>query len=132
MLRLSCVFAIVIASTMTLALYCANDESRIKHEFYPLRHCQRSNRSWIVAENFHDVEECATFARANHGLAFNFGDSRRGVRNLFEDNRPEETELFYNCQVLDCPEFLNFTTLVNDTRFDYYSMYAHPARELIL
>jgi hypothetical protein len=134
MLRLSCVFAIAIVLHPTaksaLALYCADYENRVKHEYYPLRHCQRSNRSWIAAENFQGVGECANFARANHGLAFNFGDQERGKRNRFDGNRTEETETFFNCQVLDCPEVLNFTTLVNDTRFDYYSLYANPAREL--
>jgi hypothetical protein len=43
----------------------------------------------------------------------------------------EESEEYYNCQVLGCPEYRNFSTIVNDTRFDYYSLYARPPREYL-
>lgn len=33
-------------------------------------------------------------------------------------------EEFFNCELLACPEFQNFSHIVNDTRFDYYSLYA--------
>lgn len=35
----------------------------------------------------------------------------------------------YNCEALACPETANFSTIVNDTRFDYYSLYANPPRK---
>lgn len=37
-------------------------------------------------------------------------------------------EEFYNCEILACPEFSNFATIVNDTRYDYYSLYTNPIR----
>lgn len=40
-------------------------------------------------------------------------------------------EEFFNCEVLACPEWSDLGDLVNDTRFDYYTMYASPARKLL-
>lgn len=42
----------------------------------------------------------------------------------------QDAEEFYNCQALSCPETMNLTTIVNDTRFDYYTLYAYPPRNL--
>lgn len=38
----------------------------------------------------------------------------------------DDTEEFFNCELLACPEFSNFSHIINDTRFDYYSLYAIP------
>lgn len=38
----------------------------------------------------------------------------------------EEMEEFFNCELLACPEFQNLSHIINDTRFDYYSLYANP------
>lgn len=41
----------------------------------------------------------------------------------------DATGEFFNCEVLACPEWSNLGDLINDTRFDYYTMYASPARK---
>lgn len=41
-----------------------------------------------------------------------------------------EWDDFFNCEVLACPEFDTFHHMINDTRYDYYSMYANPPRML--
>ncbi|XP_053692326.1 uncharacterized protein LOC128740785 [Sabethes cyaneus] len=126
---------------------CAPLRSRIKHHFHALRHCQRSNRTVIGLINAETVRECAEFARRKHGLAFNYGPKDRKQVNLFElvelrkanatgntaprpakgtDTITTDPEEFYNCQVLDCPEYRNLSSIVNDTRFDYYSLYSRP------
>lgn len=48
------------------------------------------------------------------------------TKYLFEDKDVEQAEEFFNCEALACPEFRNFTHIVNDTRYDYYSLYAMP------
>jgi hypothetical protein len=87
MFQISCVFTITFTTFLSIALtlYCSDYENRIKHEYHPLRHCQRSNKTVIAFENFQTVDECAAFARVNHGLAFNFGRKQRGEHNLFDD-----------------------------------------------
>uniref|UniRef100_A0A1B0CL12 Putative c-type lectin n=1 Tax=Lutzomyia longipalpis TaxID=7200 RepID=A0A1B0CL12_LUTLO len=78
-----------------------------------------------------------------NALAFNYAPQERGTQNLYEranknatkyrgNKYPsgkdiiEQSEEYYNCQVLACPELKNFSSMINDTRFDYYSLYANP------
>lgn len=129
---------------------CMELESEIKHEFYALRHCQRSNKTLIGLANFDTLEECADFTRLKKGLAFNFSPKDRNKHNLYQLAKAKEHKLngsyfgkpkveysvlledfdeFFSCQSLDCPEHANFSTVINDTRFDYYSLYTNPARK---
>ncbi|ETN62882.1 hypothetical protein AND_005434 [Anopheles darlingi] len=86
---------------------CAAQSRKIVHRFYLLRHCQRSKRNVIGLANVKTVRACADLAR---------GSGSSTTIAPFDD--------FYNCQVLDCPEHRNLSSIVNDTRFDYYSMFA--------
>lgn len=119
---------------------CPNIEA--KYEFYPLRHCQRSNGTIIAFKNVKSIEECANLARDKYGLAFNFQPNNREDENLFdiiknkslEKNIKEMNDVSlesYNCQVLECPEYGNFSGMINDTRYDYYSLYTKPIRKLL-
>lgn len=104
-----------------------------KHKFHALRHCQRSNKTVIAYGDADNEEQCADFARLSRALAFNFSPKHRRLVNHYEvkTNETEKTQQndFYSCEALACPEYRNFSTLVNDTRFDYYSLYAYPTRE---
>lgn len=114
---------------------CDRLAARNELVYAPLRHCQRSNRTAIGWENVRTVDKCAELAHQLKGMAFNFSPRGRrkknayenGTRSWKEDEVPEE--IFYSCLVLDCPEYRNFSTMVNDTRYDYYSLYAFPPRE---
>lgn len=102
-------------------------------EFHPLRHCQRLNKTVIAFSQEESVESCADFAKLNRGLAFNFSPHERSKENLFKVKNENETEIlekFFNCEVLECPEYRNFSSMVNDTRFDHYSLFALNPREL--
>uniref|UniRef100_A0A182M8J7 C-type lectin domain-containing protein n=1 Tax=Anopheles culicifacies TaxID=139723 RepID=A0A182M8J7_9DIPT len=125
---------------------CEAAARKIVHRFYPLRHCQRSNRTVIGLKNVKTVRECADFARDKQGMAFNYAPVDRNSSNWFELMKERERNKstappwkpqppriainsfgfddFYNCHVLDCPEYRNLSTIVNDTRFDYYTLYA--------
>lgn len=129
-----------------LALFFINSESSLKkvcrdlqfkteqNYYHPLRHCQRSNKTVIAQYNdFDTVEECANFARKSRGLAFNYSPKSRRSNNFYENettnNNPLFQEDFNSCEVLECPEKINLSSIVNDTRFDYYSLYAYPIRK---
>lgn len=115
-------------------------------KYFPLRHCQRSNKTQIGVKNVKSVEKCAQFAEVNKAMAFNYGHGNRprnktadgDLINLFDTLRMEkfdnetkfiEVETYFNCQVLSCPETGNLSTMINDTRFDYYSLYVRPIRK---
>lgn len=117
---------------------CKNFLGKINHEYFPLRHCQRSNKTLIAFTDVETVAECAEFAKKVKGLAFNYSSKNRSSENLFDPPK-NESEIydskfqheFHNCEVLACPEYRNFSTVVNDTRYDYYTLYAYPARKCI-
>lgn len=135
----------------TLAFFFINSESTVKRDcrdhrnktkpiYHPLRHCQKSNKTIVASNDFESVEECADFAYKSNGLAFNYSPKIRRDKNLFEESSKNETNQesstiapeFHNCEVLDCPEMNNFSSVINDTRFDYYSLYAYPIRKINL
>lgn len=120
----------------SFALNCSSLYARNKHIYAPLRHCQRSNMTVIGWEDFSSVQKCMEYAKSLRGMAINFSPQDRRKRNRFEnktrswrDESPDAEEVFFSCQVLNCPEFRNFSSMVNDTRYDYYSLYAFPPRK---
>lgn len=71
--------------TVNNSLNCSKLQSKIKHDFFPLRHCQRSNGNVIGLKNFNSLESCKSFALKQRGLAFNFSDKEnRDSVNLFD------------------------------------------------
>lgn len=117
---------------------CKTLLSKTKHEYFPLRHCQRSNKTVIAFTDVETLVECADFAKKNKGLAFNYSSQNRSSKNLFDPPKNESEVVdtkfqheFHNCEVLACPEYRNFSTVVNDTRYDYYTLYAYPVRKYV-
>lgn len=47
---------------------------------------------------------------------------------IYTSSKAQVSDLF-NCEALACPETTNFSTIVNDTRYDYYSLYTNPVRK---
>lgn len=127
-------------------LYCSDYLKREPVKYYPLRHCQRSIEHQIASKNVANLEKCAEFAEKNFALAFNYGHGRKpknesvdhNLINLFDKPAvnqsiaDSDTPVYVNCEILACPEIGNLSTIVNDTRYDYYTLYANPIRELNL
>lgn len=131
----------IVASFASLFLFAScplinskfcNEFKDIHHEFYPLRHCQRSNKTVIAYSNEDSLEDCAEFSRYHRGLAFNFSPIERRKKNLYNIKQAGDLGEFYSCEVLECPEYSNFSSMVNDTRYDYYSLFTHQPREFKL
>lgn len=141
-------------------LFCSDLLKRNRTKFYPLRHCQRSNKTRISARNVDNLSKYIQLAERNQALAFNFGhgkkpqkkgDSVSDLLNLFDVQRErdenkdknltkvekdlkkleENADPYFNCEVLSCPEVGNMSTLINDTRFDYYTLYGNGNCELL-
>lgn len=88
----------------------------IRHAFYKIKSCYRSNLSIISSVNVRSIDECTDFANERRGLAINYsppGKNTKKYRNYY----------FVNCQVLGCPEMVNSSTLIADDSYDYYSIY---------
>lgn len=134
LIKLTCII-IAFSISPSGSKFCS-DENAIVHDFHPLRHCQRSNKSVIAFSNVDSLDDCIEYARSVRGLAFNFSSKDRYLKNRFEIKKiirnndfKSDSDVFFNCEVLGCPEFRNFSTIINDTRFDYYSLYTRPPRE---
>lgn len=144
---MSCV--LILLSTLLVVtcygqLYCSDYLKREPLKYYPLRHCQRSTEYQIARKNVANLEKCAEFAEKNFALAFNYGHGRKpknesvdhNLINLFDKPAANQsivddsdTPVYVNCEILACPEIGNLSTIINDTRYDYYTLYANPIRE---
>lgn len=134
---------LIVVDTSKAQLFCSDLLKTKTPKFYPVRHCQRSNQTRIAAKNVANVTKCAQFAINHEAMAFNYGHGKKPRKattqnelvNLFDvikkkkndtklyERKPMESEPYYNCEVLSCPEIGNMSTMVNDTRYDYYTMY---------
>lgn len=99
-----------------------------------------------------NLDRCIQFAEYHQALAFNFGHGKKprkksdqnDLLNLFDLKRKKEekarnqtkeskeakelnepVEPYFNCEVLSCPEVGNMSTMINDTRYDYYTLYGN-------
>ncbi|KAH8261275.1 hypothetical protein KR044_006266 [Drosophila immigrans] len=120
-------------------LRCPADDAA-HQQFHLVRECQRANTDDALAlESTPTLEECMALARELRGLALNYapiGQKRRinhnnatvkeqdARRRLSVFEQPGE---FFNCHVLQCPQNTTFAGMLNDSRFDYYSLYGRPA-----
>lgn len=62
---------------------CADYKNNIRHNYHPVRHCQKSNKTAIGLANFNTVDKCAEFASKRKAMAFNYAYIDRGTVNLF-------------------------------------------------
>lgn len=132
----SIVFTLLVVQVSSFITKFCERLPQPEQKFHPLRHCQRSNKTVIAYSSVSSVDECADFTRKFRGLAFNFSPPSRFKFNLFgrknvsqAPDNDDDDDKRYNCQVLECPEHKNFSSIVNDTRFDHFSLYTHPPRE---
>jgi len=109
-----------------------------------VRECQRAATDDALAlENTSSLEECMNLTRQLRGMALNYAPGgRKRQRNHFvhppenESRREKDARRrlnvfqqpgeFFNCHVLQCPQNISFAGMVNDSRFDYYSLYGRP------
>lgn len=125
-------FTFILLVGVVYGKFCKEFDVKIKQDFHLLRRYRKSNKTVVAVDNFAESRLCAEFALQNQGLAFNFSPWGRRQRTGYnnETTRESISQKFYNCEVLDCPEFANFSSsLLNDTLFDYYSLYTKKLRK---
>lgn len=90
--------------------------------FAKIGECQRFVGPIISKRNFRTLERCANHARERKGLAFNYSPPE--AVNL----RKKNGDYGLNCEILSCPD-IGFTGMVNDSAYDYYSIYENMSRK---
>ncbi|EDW02240.1 uncharacterized protein LOC6559637 [Drosophila grimshawi] len=129
----------LIHSTELHALRCPT-ENAAPLQFHLVRQCQRAAADEALSlESTATLADCMKLARQQRGLALNYapGDQERR-RNRFAQHSRREKDArrrlsvfeqpgeFFNCHILQCPQNTSFAGMVNDSRFDYYSLYGRP------
>lgn len=118
--------------------------------FHLVSECQRAATNEALAlENTSSLEDCMQLARDLRGLALNYApggpmrhknlyaeqpknkDGKGTENRRYKDARRrlsvfQQPGEFFNCHVLQCPQNFSFVGMVNDSRFDYYSLYGRP------
>ncbi|XP_020717738.1 uncharacterized protein LOC101456600 [Ceratitis capitata] len=132
---------------------CTSDSHINKLQFSLVRNCQRSAMPAIAYKNTLTLKDCMHEAKLARGLALNFGAYTRHMqmkKDIVETNtkleqitkkvtRPntnnsnenrqsvwQKPQLHFNCLILACPENITMRSVVNDSRYDYYSLYGEP------
>lgn len=104
----------IITLTQVLANEICSSETKAM-KYHIIEKCHRSKLGTLVKANV-SLVSCQKLGIEKKGLALNFSP-------------PEVGGAEYTCEVLKCAEADGGYSLVNDTKFDYYSIYGKPIRE---
>ncbi|XP_072936564.1 uncharacterized protein [Epargyreus clarus] len=111
----------IIFVTITANMRCSNESPALIPKYYLIEKCHRSKLGVVARANYTSLSSCRRLAIEKKALAFNFSPPE--VVNVTD-------RLEYTCEVLKCAEVSGGLSLANDTRFDYYSIYARPPPHL--
>lgn len=117
-MRLSLLLLLAIFRIVSSQTFCSDFVKRENHTFYPLRHCQRSNKTQIGAINVNSLEKCAQYARNNRALAFNYGSKTveqlkgKEPRNYFDVAAAKEAKKS-NSTILISKSFNSLRVILN-------------------
>lgn len=103
-------------------LKCSNELPPLIPNYYLMEKCHRSKLGIAAKANYTSLASCQRLGIEKKALALNFSPP---------EAREHGEELEYTCEVLKCAEVDGGLSLVNDTRYDFYSIYAKPLRELL-
>lgn len=118
-----CVFTFVILSSELPKIIgnnrCSSDSPPIIPKYYLMEKCHRSKLGLAAKARYASLISCQRLAIEKKALSLNFSPPEAA-----SEGEPSE----YTCEVLKCAEADGGLSIVNDTRFDYYSIYARPLR----
>lgn len=92
-------------------------------KYHLMEKCYRSSLGMIAKANYTSLTSCQRLGIEKKGLSINFSPPEA------RDDGNMATE--YTCEVLRCAEADGGLSLVNDSRYDHYSIYAKPIRKFL-
>lgn len=101
---------------------CTNEPKSPKYHL--TEKCYKSTLGVIFKANFVSVTSCSKLAFDKKGLSFNFSPPD-AVGFVKEGDGPVN----FTCEILKCAEAEGGLSLVNDSRYDHYSLYAKHLRK---
>ncbi|XP_050361869.1 uncharacterized protein LOC126781091 [Nymphalis io] len=119
-------YTVVIVASIFIKAFaireCSNKSPSAVPKYHLIEKCHRSKLGIAAKANFTSLKSCKRLGIEKRGLAFNFSP-----QEYFNSSEPLE----YSCEVLKCAEVVGGLSLSNDTRYDYYSIYAKPLPNVI-
>lgn len=100
---------------------CSVDTQARSPKYHLMEKCYRSKLGMVSKANFTSLTSCQRLGIEKKGLAINFSPPE-----AWDDSN--ET-LEFTCEVLKCAEVDGGLSMVDDSRYDYYSIYAKPIRK---
>lgn len=96
-------------------------------KFHMVGSCLQS-KGTIIGYGFqNDLQSCIDYSIQRMGLAFNYNRLIKNKSKLLSDDNVNKDEV--TCEVLDCPEYENFTSLEPSSKYNYFSFYTNPLRK---
>ncbi|XP_028174752.1 uncharacterized protein LOC114363271 [Ostrinia furnacalis] len=115
---LSLLIIAIAASQNTANMRCSSDSPPRAPKYHLMEKCHRSKLGIAAKANYSTLTSCQRLGIEKKALALNFSPP--------DAWRAGDEPLDYTCEVLKCAEADGGLSLVNDTRYDYYSIYARP------
>ncbi|CAG4972783.1 unnamed protein product [Colias eurytheme] len=84
-------------------------------KYHLIEKCHRSTLGVAARANYESLTSC-----------FRLGIEKKALALNFSPKHAWNSSLEYSCEVLKCAESEGGLSLSNDTRYDYYSIYAKP------
>nr|XP_026490496.1 uncharacterized protein LOC113396671 [Vanessa tameamea] len=114
-------YTIIIITSFFIKVFaireCSKESSAAVPKYHLIEKCHRSKLGIAAKANFTSLTSCKRLGIEKRALAINFSP-----QEYFESGDLLE----YSCEVLKCAEAAGGLSLSNDTRYDYYSIYAKP------
>ncbi|XP_013200377.1 uncharacterized protein LOC106142962 [Amyelois transitella] len=101
---------------------CSSNSPPIVPKYHLMEKCYKSKLGITAKAKYTSLISCLRLAIEKKALSLNFSPPE-AVKMMKEP-------LEYTCEVLKCAEADGGLSLINDTRFDYYSLYAKPLPNL--
>lgn len=119
MFLIQTIFLSLFAKTLA-NLKCSNESPPTVPKYYLIEKCHRSTQGIAAKANYTSLTSCQRLGIEKKALALNFSPP---------EAREHGEHVEYTCEVLKCTEADGGLSLVNDTRYDFYSIYARPLRK---
>ncbi|KAM3959106.1 C-type lectin 6 [Aphomia sociella] len=97
---------------------CSSESPPTIPKYHLMEKCHRSKLGIAAKARYTSLISCQRLGIEKKALSLNFSPPE------VEETMKEPLE--YTCEVLKCAEAAGGLSLTNDTRFDYYSLYAKP------
>ncbi|XP_028027824.1 uncharacterized protein LOC114241233 isoform X2 [Bombyx mandarina] len=108
------IFSAMLIPRLLANLQCSDEASSVSR-YHLTEKCHRSKLGIVAYANYTSLTSCQRLGLEKKGLAINFSPPEA-----------RKVGMEHSCEVMNCAETDGGLSLKNDTRYDYYTLYARP------